>query len=90
MAIVLYQLYHSIPVMYLFTEFPNWVIAIFSFFCLTQVRTWFEEITECFNEAKNSFMLKGTRYNVLPNRSFILDETLKAYGLDLNYKHKLN
>ncbi|MEO7767220.1 MAG: hypothetical protein ABIS01_07330 [Ferruginibacter sp.] len=76
--------------MYHFTKFPHWVVAIFSFFCLIQVRTWFEEIVECFNEAKKSFILQGQRFNLLPNRSFIVDETLKAYGLNLHYNHKLN
>lgn len=76
--------------MYRFTSFPHWVIAIFSFFCLVQVRSWFEEIIESFNVARNNFVFMGQRFFVLPNRSFIIDESLNVYGLHVNDRHKLN
>jgi len=74
--------------MYRFTKFPQWIIHVFSLFCLFQVRTWFEEIIESLEARKNSFIFQGQRYAVLPNRSFIVDQSLNIYGL--NYDHKLN
>lgn len=76
--------------MYRFTQFPQWILVVFSLLCLVQVRTWFEEIIETFNTDQNSFILKGQRFSLLPNRSFIVDESLRIYGVNLNYNYKLN
>lgn len=76
--------------MYRFPKFPQWIIVIFSLLCLFQVRTWFEEIVESFNAGQTSFFLEGRRFTLLPNRSFIIDDSLKTYGLNINYNHKLN
>jgi hypothetical protein len=76
--------------MYRFPKYPQWIIIIFSLLCLFQVRAWFEEVIASFNTGQNSFFLEGHRFILLPNRSFIVDESLKTYGLNLNYKHKLN
>ena len=76
--------------MHRFTQFPQWIIPVFSLFCLFQVRNWFEETLEAFSAASRSFVFRDRKYLILPNRSFIIDESLKAYGVQLNYNHYLN
>jgi hypothetical protein len=66
--------------MYRFTGFPQWIITIFSLLCLFQVKCWFEEVIESFREGANHFIFRGSRYTFLPNRAFILDESLEVYG----------
>jgi hypothetical protein len=80
----------NILFMYRFSEFPAWIIIIFSLFCLSQVRSWFEEIVESFKEDETGFMYRGRRFAILPNRSFIIDESLHVYGINLKCKHQLN
>jgi hypothetical protein len=72
-----------------FIKFPHWVITIFSLLCLVQVRTWFEELVENFQQAKNNFNWLGQRFSILPNRSFIVDESLSIYGIKVS-QHTLN
>jgi hypothetical protein len=72
-----------------FIKFPHWVITIFSLLCLVQVRTWFEELVENVRLAQNSFNWRGERFSILPNRSFIVDESLAIYGIKVG-QHTLN
>jgi len=65
------------------TNIPQWVITICSLFCLKQVMSWFEEIIESMNENTSRFFWMGKRYDILPNKSFIVDESLKVYGYGL-------
>lgn len=73
-----------------FVKISQWIIAIFSFLCLTQVRNWFEKIIESIVADCSSFVLNGKRFSILPNQSFIIDETLRLYGLNFNANYKLN
>lgn len=75
--------------MYRFTHYTQWIISIFSFFCLVQVRSWFDEIIDSYNDRKNSFTWGGLRYSIMPNRAFIVDQSLEQYGIKVNF-HELN
>jgi hypothetical protein len=61
-------------------KFPQWVVTIFSLLCLVQVQHWFEELVT-FSNPDKTFFWRGQRFTVLPNRSFIMDDSLKIYGI---------
>ena len=67
---------------------PKWIIAIFSSFCLIQVMSWFEAIINSFSSDSITFFFNGQQFTLLPNRSFVVDESLNKYGL--NYDYTLN
>ena len=67
---------------------PKWIVAIFSSFCLIQVMSWFEAIINSFSSEVNTFFFNGQQFTLLPNRSFVVDVSLKKYGL--NYDYTLN
>ncbi len=66
------------------TKFPNWGITIFSLLCLVQVMNWLDEAVESFEAGQRTFNWRGQRFSILPNRSFIMDESLKRYGISAN------
>lgn len=49
-----------------------------------------EQMIESFNEDQTSFNFQGNRFHILPNRSFIVDESLVQYGINVRCKDKLN
>ncbi len=49
-----------------------------------------EQMIESFQENQTSFNFQGNRFHILPNRSFVVDESLAQYGINVNYKDKLN
>ncbi len=63
-------------------KFPHWVIKIFSLLCLVQVMNWLDEAVESFNIRQRTFNWQGQRFSILPNRSFIINESLKKYGIN--------
>ena len=65
-------------------KFPHWAVTIFSLLCLVQVKHWFEKMVELFHTQQKTFCWRGQRFSVLPNRSFIMDESLKVYGIVVN------
>lgn len=70
-------------------KFPNWVIKIFSLLCLVQVMNWLDEFVEALEESQRAFTWQGVRFSILPNRSFIIDESLRMYGIRVN-QHSFN
>jgi len=72
-----------------FIKFPHWVITIFSLLCLVQVMNWLDEIVDSFEASQRVFTWRGHRFSILPNRSFIMDESLKMYGINAN-QHTFN
>ena len=64
------------------TRIPKWIIAIFSSFCLIQVKLWFEAIINSFSSDLNTFFFNGQKFALLPNQSIVVDESLKKYGLN--------
>jgi len=65
-------------------KFPHWVITIFSLLCLVQVMNWLDEAVESFHASQRTFYWRGQRFSILPNRSFIMDESLNSYGISAN------
>lgn len=76
--------------MFHLTVVPEWIIVIFSLLCLFQVRGWFEEAIEEMSVRQNQFCWRGLQYTILPNRSFIKDESLAAYGIKMDLRCLLN
>jgi hypothetical protein len=50
---------------------------------------WLDEAVEALEQSKRAFYWRGQRFSILPNRSFILDESLKMYGISAN-QHAFN
>lgn len=65
-------------------KFPHWGIKIFSLLCLVQVMSCLDEAEESFTAGQRTFYWQGHRFSILPNRSFIMDESLKKYGINAN------
>lgn len=76
--------------MYPFIKVPVWIMVTFSLLCLFQVRCWFEEMVERVTEKARFFYWMGERFTIMPNRSFIIDKSLEAYGVPANYQQRLN
>ena len=51
---------------------------------------WLKEMITNFKEGNNQFYWRGRRFDILPNRSFIVDDSLKCYGLTINQNQLLN
>jgi len=67
-----------------FIKFPAWVITIFSLLCLNQVMHWLDEVLDFFEADQRAFNWQGQRFSILPNRSFIMDESLNRYCITAN------
>jgi len=70
-------------------KFPHWVIRIFTLLCLVQVMNWLDEALEYFKLSQRMFVWQGQRFSILPNRSFILDNSLSLYDINAN-QHAFN
>lgn len=51
---------------------------------------WFQEMIESIKENQHRFFWMGKRFDILPNKSFIMDESLKVYGISINKGIQLN
>ncbi len=73
-----------------FIKSPEAIIQIFNSLCLSHVKEQLTENLSHFNDNPASFISNGHLYAFAPNRSFILDESLIQYGIDLNFSDMLN
>jgi hypothetical protein len=69
---------------------PLGIIRIFTSLCLNQVKEQLTENLTTFGENRESFILDGDLYVFTHNKSLIIDESLKDYGVDVDECRCLN
>ena len=73
-----------------FIKSPDGIIQIFNSLCLSQVKEQLIENLSYFAINPDSFICNGHLYTISGNKSFILDESLNQYGIDINFSNLLN
>jgi hypothetical protein len=69
---------------------PQGFIRIFTSLCLNQVKEQLTENMTTFSVNRESFILDGDLYVFAHNKSLIIDESLKEYGVEMGECHCLN
>lgn len=72
------------------TQSPASLIKIFTNLCLSQVIEQLNENVSHFVANPESFVMDGELFIIAPNKTFILDDSLTEYGIQLNFSRTLN
>ena len=73
-----------------FIKSPDAIIQIFNSLCLSHVKEQLTENLSCIGNNPTSFICNGELFTFAHNKSFILDESLNEYGIDINFSDLLN
>ena len=73
-----------------FIKSPDAIVQIFNNLCLSHVKEQLTENLTYFGYNPGSFICDGQLYTIAPNKSFILDESLSQYGININFSNMLN
>lgn len=73
-----------------FIKSPDAIIQIFNSLCLSHVKEQLTENLSWFSNNPTSFICNDQLFTFAHNKSFILDESLTQYGIDINFSNLLN